>query len=46
MASSLSNLFNNSSEGVHRHDDENCETCGIKYEYCDCFEYTKILEEV
>ena len=37
MVSSLSNLINNLSEGVHRikrkfgHDDKKCETCGIKY---------------
>ena len=37
MASSLSNLVNNLSEGVHRieskfgHDDEICEKCEIKY---------------
>ena len=43
MASSLSNLDNNLSKGLHRvkckfeHDDEKCETCGIKYKYCDCF---------
>ena len=41
MASSSSNLVNNLSEGIHRikckygHDDKKCETCGIKYEYCD-----------
>ena len=47
MASSLSNLVNNLSEGLHRitiksdHDDKKCETCVIKYKYCDCFwEYT------
>ena len=47
MASSLLNLVNNLSEGLHRikcklgHDDKKCETCGIKYKYCDCFfEYT------
>ena len=40
MVSSLSNLINNFSERIHRtkckykHDDENCETCGIKYKYC------------
>ena len=34
MASSLSNLVNNLSEG---HDDQKCETCGIKCKYCDCF---------
>ena len=43
MASSLSNCFNNLSEGIHkikckygRHD-KKCETCGIKCKYCDCF---------
>ena len=43
MASSLSNLFKNLSEGIHRvkckfgHDDKKCETCRTKYKYCDCF---------
>ena len=43
MASSLSNLVNNLSEGIHRikcrfgNNDKKCETCGIKYKYCDCF---------
>ena len=43
MASSLSNLLNNLSGGIYRikckfvHDDEKCETCGVKYKYCDCF---------
>ena len=48
MASSLSNIANNFSEGIHGikckfgHNDKKCETCGIKYKYCDCFlEYTK-----
>ena len=42
-ASLLSNLVNNPSEGTHkikceyRHDDKKCETCRIKYKYCDCF---------
>ena len=42
MASSLSSLVNNLSGGIHRikckykHDDT-CETCKIKYKYCDCF---------
>ena len=37
MGSSLSHLVNNLSEGMHRikfkyrHEDKNCETCGIKY---------------
>ena len=43
MESSLSNIVNNFSEGIHRikckfgHDDKKCEICGIKYKYCDCF---------
>ena len=43
MASSLSNLVNNLSEGIHKikcshgHDDRKCETCGITYEVCNCF---------
>ena len=43
MTSSLSNLINNLSEGTHRirfkfgYDDKKCETCRIKYKYCDCF---------
>ena len=43
MASSLSNLSNNLSEAIHKikckfgHDDKKCETCRIKYKYCDCF---------
>ena len=49
MTSSLSNLLNHISEGIHRikckfgHDDKKCETCGIKYKYCNCFlEYTNV----
>ena len=43
MASSLLNLVNNLSEGLHRikckleHGDKKCHTCGIKYKYCHCF---------
>ena len=37
MASSLSNLVNNLSEVNHRDDDKNYETCGIKYQYWNCF---------
>ena len=43
MANSLSNLVNNLSEGFHKikrklgHNDKKCETCRIKYKYCDCF---------
>ena len=39
MTSSLSNLVNNFSEGIHRikcklrHDDKKCKTCGIKCKY-------------
>ena len=53
MASSLSNLVNNLSEGIHRikckfgHNDKKCETCGIKYKYCDCFlEYTHFKDDL
>ena len=49
MESSLSNLVNNLSEGIHRiickygHDDEKCET--FKNKYCDCFlEYTNFKD--
>ena len=49
MASSLSNLVNNLSEGIYRikcklrHDNKKCETCGIKYKYFDCFlEYANL----
>ena len=43
MAGSLSNLVNNPSEGIHRikcefgHNNKKCQTCGIKYNYCNCF---------
>ena len=43
MASSLSNLVNNLSEGIHKikyklgHDDKKCETYRIEHKYCDCF---------
>ena len=43
IASSLSSLVNNLSEGIHKikykyeNDDKKCETCGIKYEDCDYF---------
>ena len=43
MASSLSSLVKNLSEGVNKikfkygHDNKKCETCRIKYKYCDCF---------
>ena len=51
IRSSLLNLVNNLSEGLHRikykleHDDKKCETCGIKYTYCKCFlEYTNFKD--
>ena len=51
MASSLSNIANNLSEGIHKikyiygHDDKKCETCGITYEICDCFlQYTNFQD--
>ena len=43
MVSSLSDLLNNLSEGIYKtkykygQDDKKCETCRIKYKYCDCF---------
>ena len=43
MASSLSNLAKNLSEGVHRikckcgHDDKKCEICWMKHDYYNCF---------
>ena len=53
MASSLSNLVNNLSEGIHRikckyeYNDKKCETCGIKYKHCDCFlEYTNFEDDL
>ena len=53
MASSLSNLINNLSEGIRRikckfgHDNKICETCGIKYKHCDCFlEYKNFKDDL
>ena len=53
MASSLSNLVNNLSEGIHKikckfgHDDKKCETCEIKYKYCNYFlEYTNFKNDL
>ena len=43
MASSLLNLVNNLSEGIHRinckfeYNDKRYEACGIIYKYCDSF---------
>ena len=51
MASYLSNLVNNLSEEIMKcqfgHDDKKCETCGIKYKYCDCFlEYANFRDDL
>ena len=53
MASSLSNLVSNLSEGIHRikcefgHDDKKCKTCGIKYKYSERFlEYTNFKDDL
>ena len=53
MASSLSNLVNNLSEGIHRikckfgHDDKKYETCVIKYKYYNCFlEYSNFKDDL
>ena len=52
MASSLSYLLNNFSEGIHRvkrkyrQHDKKCETCEMKYKYCGCFlEYTNFKDD-
>ena len=45
MTTSLSNLVNNLSEGIHKikwkykHNDKKCETCRIMYEVCNCFQH-------
>ena len=53
MASLLSNLSSNLSEGMHQikckygHDEKKCETCRYKYKYCDCFlEYTNLEDDI
>ena len=53
MTSSLSNLANNHSEGIHKikckygHDDRKCETCAVTYEVCDCFlQYTNFKDDL
>ena len=53
MASSLSNLVNDLSEGIHRikckhgYNDKKCETCEIKYKHFDCFlEYTNFKDDL
>ena len=53
MPSSLSNLVNNLSERIHRikckfgHNDKKCETCRIRYKYCDYFlEYANLKDDL
>ena len=53
MASSLLNIVNNLSEGIHKikckygHDDKKCDTCRIKHKYHDCFlEYTDLKDDL
>ena len=52
MASSLSNLVKNLSKGLHRikckmKKCKKCETCGIKYKYCNYFlEYTNFKDNL
>ena len=53
MASSLSNLVHNLSEGIHKikckygQDDKQCETCRIKYKHCDYFlEYINFKDDL
>ena len=52
-ASSLSNLVNDLSEGIHmvkfkfEHNYKKCETCGTKFTFCDCFlEYTNFKDDL
>ena len=52
MTSSLSNFVNNLSDGIHRikckfgYDGKKCETCGIKYKYCNYFLEYKIEDNL
>ena len=53
MASSLSNLANNISEGIQKvkckygHDDKKCETWEVTYEVCNCFlKYTNFKDDL
>ena len=51
MGSSLLNFVNTYSEGIHRmkckfgDDDKKCQTCGIRYKYCNCFLEYKTLKD-
>ena len=53
MATPISNLVNNLSEGIHRVkckfglDDKKRETCGIKYKHCNCFlKYANLKDDL
>ena len=53
MVSSLSNVANKLSEGIHSikckygHDNKKCETFGIKFKYCNCFlEYPNFKDKL
>ena len=53
MASLLSNIVNNLSEGIHKtnckfeHNIKKCEICRIKCKYCGCFlEYTNFKDDL
>ena len=53
MARSLSNLFNDLAEGIHKikckhgHDKKKCKTCGIKYRDFECWlEYTNVKDDL
>ena len=53
MASSLSNLVHNLCYGIHKikckygNDDKKCETCRIRYKYCDCLlKYTNFKDDL
>ena len=53
MASSLSNLADHLTEGIHKtkcqqgHNNKKCETCGIKYKDCECcLAYTNVKDDL
>ena len=53
MASSLSNIVDNPTEGIHkikckyRHDKKKSEMCRINYKYSECYlEYTNIKDDL
>ena len=53
MHNSFSKLVDNLAEGTYKikckygHDNEKCETCEIKYKYCDYFlKYTNVIGDL